>query len=1004
MTMIKLFNPTFFRLFFILLALPALGREAIHLHLPGATKRHAPVVVVLEVEGDTLHAAAVAEPYRAGYKKGSLDGNLHVDAVPTEQLSWDGTRLRGRIALEGEFSIDLDVNREAHIMRGGYEWRDEREDDPVSARGEVHGMVVPVPDVSEADHLTLYLRNPVPGNPDGGRRNKYARAIASITLEEGAPKDIRLLTSNTHAASLDRRQSLPTVMSGGSVGYQAVGTHERTRILTNPKISRDGARWRMEASHKGETVRYLLTLQTVGDLVFGSYEIEGDAEHGQQDVAGYLGKSGHLAFPVTLRDDAPRGANELQTHLRWLLDVNAYGGGLFGNDLALGDVRNTGSKDYNDPPTVGAFGPMAARAVLASQDDPLQRARALMIAQRSGQYILSHRVGPYNLLPTYKTTFRPQYWMGRSLVDLAVISESDFWKARALEVGDALRHTQDKHGSWSYVSAGSGETGRTTSRHDRSWDNVPRANGMWLDLLGRIRTELGVDDYRDVEDRAAAWMRTALLEGVTHKGRRYLFEGRSHKSRPDDDGPTFYALYQLRYADEWDQELFDATIDWAERLWFVGEDRLPRIKYYQPRGPSGREAVGTMRMALIYALSAEKTGNAEHLRKAGLLFRSVEKMYKPQTGLLWDSHVWDDPDVRTWSYHAYAVLPAEVALNLIDFMEVAERLENAGRPIPVPQEIDFPEILDQPGKAATLDPGASSDAGLPVRYEVDQGPATIENGQLKLSGETGIVWVTAYQDGNEGVLPALSRQRSFAVGEAAPPPPPALGTRSLNNRAVELTWEASDSENLVRYTVEQSKDEGESWQEVGRVDDETLHTEVAGLQRGETRLFRVLAHNPSFTSDPSPVAEGRAHAEDFHVEIDAKDVEIGKHWELRKEGAPDGGGFFVPNDNSYSSEPNPDISISFTIDIGEQTGRYDVYYQCWGNAGNNDSAWIRTQGDEKWNYLAIGNQGWMWRKRGLELKEPGEHTLYFGARQNGNDGPRIARVIVTNTATRNKPE
>lgn len=1008
MTLLRKPNLIYSFLLIFLLALPAAAREAIHLHLPGATERHAPVVVVLEIEADTLHAAAVAEPYRGAHRRGSLEGNLRVDAVPTDDFSWDGSRLHGRTALEDAFAIKLEVTRDGHTLRGHYEWQDEREDEPISSSGEVHGMWVPIPDWSEADHLTLYLRNPVPGNPDGGRNDRYSRGIATIALENGQPQSIRFLDSKTHGASRHTRQSFPVVMSGGGVGYQAVdgprGSDTNYRSLTNPHISRNGEQWLIEATHNAETVRYLLTLQNIGDMVFGSYEIEGDPEHGRQEVAGYLGQEGHLTFPVTHREDAPRGAHERQTHLRWLIDVNAYGGGLFGNDLALGDVRNTGSKDYNDPPMVGAFGPMAARAVLASEEDPLLRARALMIGQRGGHYILSHRVGPYNLLPTYKTMFRPQYWMGRALVDLAVISESDFWKARALEVGDALRATQDEHGSWSYVSAGSGETGTTLSRGDRSWDNVPRANGMWLDLLGRIRTELGVEDYRDVEERAAAWMRESLLEGVTHQGRKYLIEGRRNNSRPDDDGPTFYALYQLRYADDWDQELFDATIEWAERLWFEGDDRLPRIRYYQPRGPAGLTTVGTMRMALIYALSAEKTGNAEHLRKAGLLLNTVENMYRPQTGLLWDSAVWDDPDVRTWSYHAYAVLPAEVAQNLIDFTGVAARLEKAGRPIPVPQEIEFPEIADQPAEAATFDPGAVSDAGLPIRYEVESGPATVENGQLVLSGETGIVWVTAYQDGNERVLPALSRQRNFAVGEAAPPAPPSISIRSLNNRAVEINWAASDSKNLVGYTVEQSLDEGENWQEVDRVDAETLRLEVGGMENGESRKFRVLAHNPSFASEPSPEAEGRTHDENFHVEIDFDDVTAGQHWELQEEGAPDGGPVFVPTQSSRSNKPDPDLSLSFTVDIGEQTGRYDVYYQCWGNAGSNDSAWIRTQSDEQWHWISIGNQGWTWRNRGLNLDEPGENTIYFGARQHGNNGPRIARIIVTNTPSRQSPE
>lgn len=974
---------------------PTHAADVVHLHLLGATDNHSPVLVVLEMDGHEIHAAAVAEPYQAGHHAGrvSLRGNLQVDAVSPDTLSRDGTRLHGTLQQKDAFSIELNLQQDGHTLKGAYAWRDSRGERVRETSGEAVGMLLPLPDPREADLLTLYFHNPLPGRAEGGRHGSAERAIASIRIREGRPASITLVDSLVHAASRNNRQSIPVAMAGGWTGWQAVDDETRFQSVSVSGAPFDESM--VISATVGDTpLAYHLKLQRVGDLVFGTYRLEGGGDGHENEVSGYLGKQDHLPYPVT--DEA----DPLQTHLRWLTRTNAYGGGLYGNDMGLSTVRNTGSKDYNDPPIVGAFGPFAARAVLQTHDDPILRAQTLMMAQRSGHYILSHRTGPLNLLPTYKTMFRPQYWMGRALVDLAVITESDFWKARALEVADALRRTQGPEGSWSYVDAGSGETGTTLSRHDRTWDHVPRANGMWLDLLGRIRTELNVEDYRDVEDRAAAWMRTALLEGATHQGRRYLIEGRNHNSRPDDDGPTFYALYQLKYADAWDDALFKATLEWAELLWHDGDDRLPRIGYEQQRGPPGLTTVGTMRMALIYLLAAEKTGDTAHLQKAGQLYNSVMQMYRPGPGIFWDSPVWDRPQVQSWSYHAYAVLPAEVALNLIEFREAADRLAQQGIAVPQPQTITFPDMADLPGRPAQISLPATADSGLPVRYEVDNGPATVADDLLTLSGETGIVWITAYQDGSDAYIPALSVQRNFAVGRAAPPPPGDVETWSVNNRSVRVSWSPSAGENVIHYTVEHSRDQGETWQQAAQVDAETLAHEVSGLERGETRLFRVLAHNPSFASDPSKAVAGTAHAEDFHREIDLRFVQRGQHWDRRPYDNDPEKIMLVPTQSSRSSDPNDDISFWFTIDIGEQTGRYEVHYYCWGNAGSNDSAWLRSHTDESFNWISIGNQEWTWRRRGLDLNEPGQHTIYFGARQHGNDGPRIQRVIITNTANR----
>lgn len=81
----------------------------------------------------------------------------------------------------------------------------------------------------------------------------------------------------------------------------------------------------------------------------------------------------------------------------------------------------------------------------------------------------------------------------------------------------------------------------------------------------------------------------------------------------------------------------------------------------------------------------------------------------------------------------------------------------------VEQVVTFPAIDDQLffGSALTLTLAASSDAGLPIDYHVDSGPASINGDQLTVHGP-GSITVTADQPGTVSVEPA-SASRSFIV-------------------------------------------------------------------------------------------------------------------------------------------------------------------------------------------------------------------------------------------------
>ncbi len=79
------------------------------------------------------------------------------------------------------------------------------------------------------------------------------------------------------------------------------------------------------------------------------------------------------------------------------------------------------------------------------------------------------------------------------------------------------------------------------------------------------------------------------------------------------------------------------------------------------------------------------------------------------------------------------------------------------------QFIDFTPITDQLNYAEPIQLEASATSGLPVTFELLEGPATIDGNVLTLTGESGIVEVKASQNGNNEWQAAPSVTRTFEV-------------------------------------------------------------------------------------------------------------------------------------------------------------------------------------------------------------------------------------------------
>lgn len=79
------------------------------------------------------------------------------------------------------------------------------------------------------------------------------------------------------------------------------------------------------------------------------------------------------------------------------------------------------------------------------------------------------------------------------------------------------------------------------------------------------------------------------------------------------------------------------------------------------------------------------------------------------------------------------------------------------------QFIDFAPISDQLNYADPITLEATATSGLPVKFELLEGPATLNGNILTLTGESGMVKVRASQEGNEEWQSAPNVTRSFEV-------------------------------------------------------------------------------------------------------------------------------------------------------------------------------------------------------------------------------------------------
>jgi len=82
------------------------------------------------------------------------------------------------------------------------------------------------------------------------------------------------------------------------------------------------------------------------------------------------------------------------------------------------------------------------------------------------------------------------------------------------------------------------------------------------------------------------------------------------------------------------------------------------------------------------------------------------------------------------------------------------------------QYISFPAVNDKLTTDEAFELNAEATSGLPIEYEILSGPATLDGSTVTLTGEPGIVSISANQAGDDTYAPAAQVSQSFEVVDA----------------------------------------------------------------------------------------------------------------------------------------------------------------------------------------------------------------------------------------------
>lgn len=540
------FAPTILALFAVLTfhglhVRPAVAEEMdLTLYLVGASAGTTPLIVTARGAQGAIDGVTVLAPYgppAVGTRFNARGSVSHLR--PAEVETVEGMVGGGSLSLAlagafpempgSDFTVDVSARIEGGRVVG--EWKGK------GTTGREGGAVL------GWHRRARYLEDGVPVSItlDGPRSSWDGRYDMHIhfTVQDGRATDLVVSGTPVGSAYNTRKFPRPVVPTVGSDGRTLSLITTDTYVLKeliDSKVTRNSLELRFHVKGGVEDVVVLMAEVVGGSLV-------GTADVGDRSLS-LLGQVG-VPTPSPLPEFKP-GTPKDRT-LRALLWAYASPemGGVWSNDANAASVRATGSKQY-DNFSENAYGGMASMATLARlARDPDLAHEARLRAMRAGWAM--HARGAYHdgLALYYKSMVWLSVWGPMGYLELHELTGDPIWLERPVAYAGMLRRTQMDVGTWTYFNEEDGSIGTSNSRNDRSFDNSPLHCGDYLLFLGRLRMGGGITGFKDVEERATAWMMERFREDPAA-----LFTDRRPGSNREGSGAVWLAQYLTQFGGE----------------------------------------------------------------------------------------------------------------------------------------------------------------------------------------------------------------------------------------------------------------------------------------------------------------------------------------------------------------------------------------------------------------------------------------------------------------------
>ncbi len=273
-------------------------------------------------------------------------------------------------------------------------------------------------------------------------------------------------------------------------------------------------------------------------------------------------------------------------------------------------------------------------------DDPQEAAFARRMAERSGYALLrsSRNSLHFGATQADRLTFH-QYLCGVAYLELYEETGNDIWRDKAVKVARGLREVQRPNGTWSFTDL---EGVMSDGKHSHGGEAIDEFDpSAVVFFLGKLRTELGTNEFTDVETKAWNWLETHALHDFWWRYQPGHGLGQA-KSAHSPKEATFLVRYLLDYApvERRDIALTEDIARYCEDR-FTQWDRVPDqyatphvIKAFIDGASRHPRASRTASVAHMFMRLYQETGNEIWMSKAKELFKSIYMLQNPVNGAL----------------------------------------------------------------------------------------------------------------------------------------------------------------------------------------------------------------------------------------------------------------------------------------------------------------------------------------------------------------------------------